>query len=446
MPENPELSRAERCKARSGESPTGDPCLSFDVRVGRRYPFEVGTGGPSRPLVAREPEHRIRKDDPLRELPQKALLALEDGTVFEGKPFGFPGEKTGEVVFNTSMTGYQEILTDPSYKGQIVIMTYPLIGNYGINEEDIESQGPKVEAFVVKEISPVFSNWRSHHSLSEYLVRHRVMGVEGVDTRSLTRHIRIRGAMKAVLSTEDLDRDRMIEKAKASPGLIGRDLVREVTCEKTYEWTKSNDPLFSNPEVQTLKRGAPLKVAVMDFGVKYNILRSLKEWNCDVIVFPAASTAETILSHHPDGILLSNGPGDPEGVPYAIETVRQLFGKKPIFGICLGHQLLGLAFGGRTFKLKFGHRGANQPVKDLITGRVMITSQNHGFCVDPQSLNPDEIELTQINLNDRTSEGMRHKTLPVFSVQYHPEASPGPRDTQVLFAEFVRMMELHRDA
>ncbi len=374
------------------------------------------------------------------------MLALEDGTVFEGRSFGFPGEKTGEAVFNTSMTGYQEILTDPSYKGQIVIMTYPLIGNYGINEEDIESQGPKVEAFVVKEISPIFSNWRSHQSLSEYLVRHRVMGVEGVDTRSLTRHIRIRGAMKAVLSTEDLDRDRMIEKAKASPGLIGRDLVREVTCEKPYEWTKSNDPLFSNLEAQTFEPGRPYKVAVIDFGVKYNILRSLKEWNCDVIVLPATSTAETILSHQPDGILLSNGPGDPEGVPYAIETVRQLFGKKPIFGICLGHQLLGLAFGGRTFKLKFGHRGANQPVKDLVTGRVMITSQNHGFCVDPQSLDPEEVQLTQINLNDRTSEGMRHRTLPVFSVQYHPEASPGPRDTQALFAEFTRMMELHRDA
>jgi carbamoyl-phosphate synthase small subunit len=372
---------------------------------------------------------------------QKAVLALEDGTVFEGRSFGSPGEKTGELVFNTSMTGYQEILTDPSYKGQIVIMTYPLIGNYGVNEEDIESQGPKVEGFVIKENSARFSNWRSDSRLSDYLIQRHIMGVEGMDTRALTKHIRSRGAMKAILSTEDLDPNRLVEKARTSPGLIGRDLVKEVTCDKAYPWTKSNDLQFSIHDVQPSASHFRPKVAVLDCGVKYNILRSLQDWNCDVIVLPASSSAEFILSHRPDGILLSNGPGDPEGVPYVIEAVRQLIGKKPIFGICLGHQILGLALGGKTFKLKFGHRGANQPVKDLRTGRVMITSQNHGFCVDPDSLNPDEIELTQINLNDRTSEGMRHKRLPIFSVQYHPEASPGPHDTQNLFGEFVKMME-----
>jgi carbamoyl-phosphate synthase small subunit len=374
---------------------------------------------------------------------QKAILALEDGTTFEGWSFGFLGEKTGEVVFNTSMTGYQEILTDPSYKGQIVIMTYPLIGNYGINGEDIESQDPRVEGFIVKENSPIFSNWRGSNSLSDYLIRHRIIGVEGMDTRAITKHIRLAGAMKAVLSTDALDRDRLVEKAKASAGLIGRDLVKEVTCKQSYEWTGVNDLQFLNDHLPHSARGIRFKVAALDYGVKYNILRSLCDWNCDVTVLPASSSAESVLSFQPDGILLSNGPGDPEGVPYAIETIRQLIGKKPIFGICLGHQLLGLALGGRTFKLKFGHRGANQPVKDLKTGRVMITSQNHGFCVDPCSLDPAELEPTQINLNDQTLEGMRHKRFPIFSVQYHPEASPGPHDTQDLFGEFMKMMELN---
>ena len=377
---------------------------------------------------------------------QRAILALEDGVVFEGWSFGFLGEKTGEVVFNTSMTGYQEILTDPSYKGQIVIMTYPLIGNYGINQEDIESRDPKVEGFIVKENSPIYSNWRGNNSLSDYLTRHRIMGAEGMDTRAVTKHIRQAGAMKAVLSTDDLDRDRLIEKAKASPGLIGRDLVKEVTCGKSFPWTSGNDSQFLNHHPTSSTSHARPKVVALDYGIKYNILRSLYEWNCDVTVLPAPSSAESILALQPDGILLSNGPGDPEGVPYAIETIRQLIGKKPIFGICLGHQLLGLALGGRTFKLKFGHRGANQPVKDLKTGKVMITSQNHGFCVDPHSLDPAEVELTQINLNDQTLEGMRHKRFPIFSVQYHPEASPGPHDTQDLFGEFVKMMELHSHA
>jgi len=374
---------------------------------------------------------------------QKAILALEDGTTFEGWSFGFLGEKMGEVVFNTSMTGYQEILTDPSYKGQIVIMTYPLIGNYGINQEDIESQNPKVEGFIVKENSPIFSNWRGNNSLSDYLIRHRIIGVEGMDTRAITKHIRLAGAMKAVLSTDDLDRDRLIGKAEASPALIGRDLVKEVTCKESYEWTGVNDPQFLNDPLPHSTCDIHFKVVALDYGVKYNILRSLCDWNCDVTVLPASSSVESVLSSQPDGILLSNGPGDPEGVPYAIETIRQLIGKKPIFGICLGHQLLGLALGGKTFKLKFGHRGANQPVKDLKTGRVMITSQNHGFCVDPRSLDPAEVEPTQINLNDQTLEGMRHKRFPIFSVQYHPEASPGPHDTQDLFGEFVKMMELN---
>jgi len=373
---------------------------------------------------------------------ENAILALEDGTVFEGRSFGFSGEKTGEVVFNTSMAGYQEILTDPSYKGQIVVMTYPLIGNYGVNKEDIESQEPKAEGFIIKENSFRFSNWRGDEGLSDYLIRHRVMGIDGMDTRAITKHIRLAGAMKAILSTEDPDRDRLVEKAKASSGLVGRDLVKEVTCPNAYEWTGTNDSQFLSHDAQRPIRHNRLKVAVLDFGVKYNILRSLRECDCEVIVLPASSSADSVLSHSPDGILLSNGPGDPEGVPYAVETVRQLIGKKPIFGICLGHQLLGLALRGKTFKLKFGHRGANQPVKDLRTGKVAITAQNHGFCVDPHSLNPEEVESTQMNLNDQTLEGMRHRKLPVFSVQYHPEASPGPHDTQGLFAEFVKMMEL----
>ncbi|MDH5174838.1 MAG: glutamine-hydrolyzing carbamoyl-phosphate synthase small subunit [Elusimicrobiota bacterium] len=356
---------------------------------------------------------------------KKAKIALEDGAVFQGYPFGASGERYGEVVFNTSMTGYQEILTDPSYKGQIVTMTYPLIGNYGVNSEDIESRKVFLEGFVVRECSRIASNWRSQKSLDEYLQENNVVSIEGVDTRALTRHIRLRGAMKAVLSTEDLDDKSLIHKAKSSPGLVGRDLVKEVTLDK----------------VQSCNQEGKYKVVVIDCGVKSNILRELVDRKCSVIVVPAKTEVEQILNMKPDGVLLSNGPGDPAGVPYVVETVKRLIGKLPIFGICLGHQLLGLAFGGKTYKLKFGHHGGNHPVKELKSGKISITVQNHGFCVDIESLDKNEVEITHINLNDNTLEGMRHKRLPIFSVQFHPEASPGPHDSQYLFKEFVGMME-----
>jgi len=365
----------------------------------------------------------------------KAIIALEDGTIFEGTSFGASGERAGEIVFNTSMTGYQEIMTDPSYKGQIVTMTYPLIGNYGINKEDVESSGPKVEGFIVKERSKTVSNWRSEISLGQYLKENNIIGIEGVDTRSLTLHIRTKGAMKGVISTIDLNPKSLIKKAKESPGLIGRDLVKEVTCKKSY----NAKTIHVSPS--TLCSKTYFKVVAMDFGIKYNILRCLMDAGCDVTVVPADTKAKDILSQNPDGIFLSNGPGDPAAVTYAVEEIRKLLGKKPIFGICLGHQLLGLAFGGKTFKLKFGHRGANHPVKDLKTEKIEITSQNHGFCVDINSLNKNEIELTHINLNDNTLEGMTHKQMPVFSVQYHPEASPGPHDSRYLFKRFTDLMD-----
>ena len=365
----------------------------------------------------------------------KAFIALEDGTIFEGVSFGASGERLGEVVFNTSMSGYQEIMTDPSYKGQIVTMTYPLIGNYGINKEDIESSSPKIEGFVIKERSKIASNWRSEKSLDQYLKENHIVGIEGVDTRSLTLHIRTKGAMKGIISTTDLNPESLIKKAKDSPGLIGRDLVKEVTCGKSY----NAKTIYSTPSA--LCHNARFKVIAMDFGIKYNILRCLIDAGCDMTVVPADTSASEILAKNPDGIFLSNGPGDPAAVTYAIEEIKKLLGKKPVFGICLGHQLLGLAFGGKTFKLKFGHRGANHPVKNLKTGKIEITSQNHGFCVDMNSLNKDEVELTHINLNDNTLEGMTHKKLPVFSVQYHPEASPGPHDSRYLFDRFIQMME-----
>jgi len=371
----------------------------------------------------------------------RAIIALEDGTIFEGTSFGAPGEKTGEVVFNTSMTGYQEILTDPSYKGQIVTMTYPLIGNYGVNEDDVESIKPHVEGFIIRENSPIHSNWRARNSLSRFLKSHGILGIEGVDTRALTKHIRTAGAMKAIISTEDMNMDRLIEKAKASPGLIGRDLVKEVTCLAPYPWESRLPAPFPPPFASRDRRH---RVIAMDFGVKHNILRLLESLGCDIIVVPASTTADEILSLHPDGIVLSNGPGDPEGVSYAIETARELIGQKPILGICLGHQILGLALGGRTYKLKFGHHGANHPVKDLKKGKVSITAQNHGFCVDIDSLSDEEIELTHLNLNDQTVEGMRHRKLPIISIQYHPEASPGPHDALYLFEDFIGMMEPSR--
>jgi len=357
----------------------------------------------------------------------RALIALEDGTVFHGNTFAGEGEVSGEVVFNTGMTGYQEILTDPSYKGQIVTMTYPLIGNYGVNSEDSESRRIQVEAFIVKEYEPLPSNWQSQNTLADYLGQEGKIGIEGVDTRALVRHIRLAGAMKGVISTQGLDPVSLVAKAKASQGIVGRDLVKEVTCPKPYEWQNQN--------------GARFRVVAFDFGIKFNIVRSLVKRGCNVTVVPAHSTAEEINNIRPDGILLSNGPGDPEPITYAVRTIQNLIGKYPIFGICLGQQLLGLAFGGKTFKLKFGHRGANHPVKNLMTGMVEITTQNHGFCVDIASIKDPEIEITHINLNDQTLEGMRHRGLPVFSVQYHPEASPGPHDSDYLFDEFIKMME-----
>jgi carbamoyl-phosphate synthase small subunit len=357
----------------------------------------------------------------------RALIALEDGTVFHGNTFAGEGEVSGEVVFNTGMTGYQEILTDPSYKGQIVTMTYPLIGNYGVNSEDSESRRIQVEAFIVKEYEPLPSNWQSQNTLADYLGQEGKIGIEGVDTRALVRHIRLAGAMKGVISTQGLDPVSLVAKAKASQGIVGRDLVKEVTCPKPYEWQHED--------------GAHFRVVAFDFGIKFNIVRSLVKRGCNVTVVPAHSTAEEINNIRPDGILLSNGPGDPEPITYAVRTIQNLIGKYPIFGICLGQQLLGLAFGGKTFKLKFGHRGANHPVKNLMTGMVEITTQNHGFCVDIASIKDPEIEITHINLNDQTLEGMRHRGLPVFSVQYHPEASPGPHDSDYLFDEFIKMME-----
>jgi carbamoyl-phosphate synthase small subunit len=369
----------------------------------------------------------------------QALLALEDGTVFWGKPFGALGETFGEVVFNTNLTGYQEVLTDPSYKGQIVTMTYPLIGNYGINDADLESVHPQVEGFIVKEGSKRASNWRAQYGLEEWLQRHGVVGIQSLDTRALTRHLRTRGAMRGAISTTDLDPDRLIARVHTSPGLIGRDLVCEVTCDGPYTWTAGE---WCWPQGYAKDIAAPRErshVVAYDFGIKRNILRKLMNSGCDVTVVPASTTAAAVLQLNPDGIFLSNGPGDPEGVPYAIEAVRQLIGVKPIFGICLGHQILGLAFGGKTYKLKFGHRGGNQPVMHLPTHRVEITAQNHGFAVDADSL-PAEVEVTHLNLNDRTVEGMRHRELPVFSVQYHPEASPGPHDSWYLFERFRAML------
>jgi len=365
----------------------------------------------------------------------RALLVLADGTTIVGTSFAAEGERIGEVVFNTSLTGYQEILTDPSYTGQIVVMTYPHIGNYGVNPEDVESRRPFVEGIVVREACPRPSNWRSTASLADYLRQHGIPGISGIDTRALTRHLRDAGAMMGILSTVDLDPQSLLAKVQTAPSIVGRDLVRMVTCPLPYAWDEGMGSSWGN--------AVPLPqwtVVVYDFGVKYTILRSLRSVGCSVCVVPATTPAEQVLAMRPDGVVLSNGPGDPSALPYACAAVRGLLGRVPIFGICLGHQILGLALGGRTYKLKFGHHAGNHPVKNLQTGAVEITAQNHGFAVDLDSIPGHPCQATHISLNDGTIEGMAHRSLPAFSVQYHPEASPGPHDSRYLFDAFIRMM------
>jgi len=377
----------------------------------------------------------------------EAWLVLEDGTVYEGESFGATGEKTGEVVFNTSMIGYQEILTDPSYKGQIVTMTYPLIGNYGVNLDDMESICSHVEGFVVREYQPHPSNWRSTDALDDFLTEHDVIGISGIDTRALTRRLRVDGVMRGIITTENLDRARVTAKAKTVSGMVGVDLVREVSTKQPYKWEKGHRVSITLSDTapdqvwQTFDKAGQYRVVVMDYGAKHNILRSLAHRGCRVLVLPGDTSAELVLRLNPDGIMLSNGPGDPGAVDYAIEELKILIDQKPIFGICIGHQFLGLALGGESFKLKFGHRGANQPVQQIESGKVEITSQNHGFAIDADSLDTSIVELTHINLNDRTLEGLAHRTLPVFSVQYHPEASPGPHDADYLFDKFIDSMK-----
>lgn len=375
----------------------------------------------------------------------KAILALEDGTVFEGSSFGAVGTATGEVCFNTSMTGYQEVLTDPSYRGQIVAMTYPLIGNYGVCEEDNESAAPQVRGFVIEELARLHSNWRAQEPLGDWMKRHNIPGIEGIDTRKLTKLLRTGGSQRSCLSTE-LTAEKAVARARDSTPMSGSDFVSEVSTPNTYHWEEeSRDWKLPNKTTGDLSLYAPLppvryRIVAYDFGIKRNILRCLRREGFDVTVVNAFTTAEEVLAMKPDGIFLSNGPGDPSALPRIYAEIQKLLGRLPIFGICLGHQLLGLAFGGKTFKLKFGHRGGNQPVKDLRSGKVAITSQNHGFAVDADTL-PDDVEVTHINLNDGTVEGLKHKNLPVFCVQYHPEAAPGPKDATYFFGEFIELIE-----
>jgi carbamoyl-phosphate synthase small subunit len=382
----------------------------------------------------------------------KAILALEDGSVFHGTGFGARASACGEVCFNTSMTGYQEILTDPSYKGQIVTMTYPLIGNYGVNRQDVESWQPHVAGFVIRELSPVVSNWRAEQSLAEYLEQHGIPGIQGIDTRALTRRLRVRGALNGFISTEGTAAEEALKRAKEWPGLIGVDYVKEVTHKQPFLWDQKDEQsanfnLVHGPasagsqDARDPLPPADIPIVAYDYGMKYNILRRLRQHGFKVQVVPATATAAEALQYKPAGIFLSNGPGDPAALSYAVQAVSDLMkAGVPVFGICLGHQIIGQAFGGKTFKLKFGHRGANQPVKELESGRVEITSQNHGFAVDPKTLPPDVV-MDRINLNDQTVEGMRHKAKPIFCVQYHPEASPGPHDSTGLFAQFRAMIE-----
>ena len=364
-----------------------------------------------------------------------AKLALEDGTVYTGSSFGAEGEIDGEVVFNTSMTGYQEILTDPSYRGQIVTMTYPEIGNYGVNEEDVESHHPHLAGFVVRENSRIASNFRSQDTLHNYLAKHGIIGLEGIDTRSLVRRIRTVGALKGVLSTTDLDDESLVKKAQESPGLVGRDLVQEVIPSETVNWEESLNEWSRDPSLGTVEKQTEHHIVALDYGMKWNIGRHLRELGCRVTILPGTATSEEVLALQPDGVFLSNGPGDPEPVDYAIKAISELLPEVPIFGICLGHQLLSLASGAKTYKLKFGHRGANQPVLNIASGRIEITAQNHGFAVEEETL-PDHLEITHRNLNDNTIAGVRHREHAAFSVQYHPEASAGPHDSRYLFQQF----------